>query len=67
MTEMMKVWLKRLYLNGANDHLEIAKHEHLCALGSRSDEIATIHEMSADEHRVFANILKSMAKEIEEE
>lgn len=66
MTENMKIWLKELYLSEANDHLETARFEHLCALGSPNNEAAMLHEMNADEHREFANILKSMATKIEE-
>lgn len=67
MTENMKFWLKELYLNEANDHLETARFEHLCALGAPTDEASVLHEMNADEHREFASILKSMAEKIEEE
>ena len=67
MTENMKIWLKELYLTEANDHLETAKFEHLCALGAPNDEASTLHEMNADEHRAFARILQSMANNIEEE
>lgn len=67
MTENMKFWLKELYLNEANDHLETARFEHLCALGAHTDEASVLHEMNADEHREFASILKSMAEKIEEE
>lgn len=67
MTENMKFWLKELYLSEANDHLETARFEHLCALGAPTAEASTLHEMNADEHREFASILKSMAEKIEEE
>lgn len=67
MTEMQKIWLKALYLEEAEDHYAMAEHEHLCALGSPDNEIATMHELSADEHREFANMLKAMAKNINEE
>ncbi len=67
MTENMKIWLKELYLNEANDHLEIAKFEHLCALGSPNGEASMLHEMNADEHRSFAMELQYMARKIEEE
>jgi hypothetical protein len=67
MTENMKFWLKELYLSEAEDHLETARFEHLCALGAPTDEASMLHEMNADEHREFANILKSMANNIEEE
>lgn len=66
MTENMKFWLKKLYLTEANDHLETAKFEHLCSMGSPTSEAAMLHEMNADEHREFANILKDMANKIEE-
>jgi hypothetical protein len=67
MTENMKFWLKELYLNEANDHLETARFEHLCALGAPTDEASMLHEMNADEHRAFAEILQSMAANIEGE
>ena len=67
MTETMKFWLKNLYLEEADDHLETARFEHLCALGAPTDEASMLHEMNADEHRAFADILKSMANKIEEE
>ena len=67
MTENMKIWLKELYLNEANDHLETARFEHLCALGAPTGEASMLHEMNADEHRAFAMILEDMANKIEEE
>ena len=66
MTETMKIWLKELYKNEANDHLETARFEHLCALGSPNGEAAMLHEMNADEHRAFAMMLEDMSKKIEE-
>ncbi len=67
MTENMRFWLKELYLTEADDHLETARFEHLCAFGAPTAEASTLHEMNADEHRAFADILKSMASKIEEE
>jgi hypothetical protein len=67
MTENMKFWLKELYLQEANDHLETARFEHLCALGAPTDEASTLHEMNADEHREFAQMLRDMADKIEED
>lgn len=66
-TENMKLWLKELYLEEANDHLETARFEHLCALGAPTGEASMLHEMNADEHRAFAQILRSMASKIEED
>lgn len=67
MTEMQKIWLKALYVEEAKDHYAMAAIEHLCALGSHDNETATMHESNADEHREFANMLKTMAKKINEE
>lgn len=65
MTENMKLWLKELYLTEAQDHLETARFEHLCALGSPTNEASFLHEMNADEHRDFANLLTIMALKID--
>jgi hypothetical protein len=64
LTENMKIWLKELYENEANDHLETAKFEHLCALGAPTDEASMLHEMNADEHRAFAKELRYMASKL---
>lgn len=67
MTENMKLWLKELYLNEAEEHFATAKNEHLYALGVPTNEASILHEMNANEHRVFAHILIEMANKIEEE
>lgn len=64
MTENMKFWLKKLYLNEAADHIETAKFERLCALGSPDDETAMLHEMNSKEHYEFADILRNLADDI---
>lgn len=64
MTENMKLWLKNLYEEEAENHLETAKFEHLCALGAPTNEASILHELNADEHRAFARILMNMAKNI---
>lgn len=64
MTENMKIWLKELYLNEAEDHLETARFEHLCALGAPTDEASMLHEMNAGEHRAFAKMLREFADRI---
>lgn len=64
MTENMKLWLKNLYEEEAENHLETAKFEHLCALGADTNEASTLHELNAHEHREFARILMDMAKNI---
>ena len=67
MTENMKIWLKELYLEAAEEHFGAASNEHLWALGAPTDEASMLHEMNADEHRAFAIMLESMANKIEEE
>ena len=67
MTENMKIWLKELYLSAVKDHLIEASNEHIWAYGAPDDETAMLHEMNSDEHKEFANLLKSMAAKIEEE
>ena len=67
MTENMKIWLKELYLEAAEEHYGAASNEHLWALGSDNDETAMLHEMNADENRAFAMTLENMAKKIEED
>lgn len=67
LTENMKIWLKKLYLDAAEEHLGAASNEHLWAIGAPTGEAATLHEMNAEEHREFAEILKSMASKIEED
>lgn len=67
MTETMKIWLKALYLEAAEQHYGAARNEHLWALGSDTSEEAAQHEYYADENRAFAMMLEDMAKKIEEE
>ena len=67
MTENMRIWLKRLYLEAAEEHYGAASNEHLWALGAPNDEAAMLHEMNADENRAFAMMLEDMAKKIFEE
>lgn len=64
MTENMKIWLKELYIEAAEQHYGAASNEHLWALGSDNDEAAMLHEMNADENRAFAMMLEDMANKI---
>lgn len=64
LTENMKIWLKRLYLEQAEEHLATASNCHLWALGSETTESATQFEEFAEEHRDFAHILRCMAEEL---
>ena len=60
----MKEWLKRLYLEEAENHLVAASNERLWSLGSDTDEAAILHMENAKEHWEFADILRDMANEI---
>ena len=69
--ELYNAWMEEVnkkitdvYRNAKDDHLSIAKHEHICALGSTDNETATIHERSADIHRNFAKYMDDLIKEI---
>ena len=64
MTENMKLWLKQLYLDAAEDHLVTASNERLWSLGSDNDEAAILHMENAKEHWEFADILREMSNEI---
>lgn len=64
MTENMRIWLKKLYREAAEDHLITASNEHLWALGSDNNDIAVRHEQNAEEHREFAMMLKDLANNI---
>ena len=64
MTENQREWLKGLYKGATEDHLTAASNEHLWALGSDDEEIAAMHECSAEEHRKFAEILCKFANNI---
>lgn len=67
MTENMKIWLRALYLEAADQHYGAASNEHLFALGAPNDEASMLHEMNADEHRAFAMMLDDMAHKIYKE
>ena len=60
----MKLWLKRLYLEAAEEHRGAAQNEHLWALGSEG-EASTLHAQNSMEHVKFADILTDMANNLE--
>jgi hypothetical protein len=64
MTENMKLWLKRLYLEAAEEHRGTARNEHLWALGSEG-EAAMLHAQNSVEHVGFADMLTQMANDLE--
>lgn len=66
LTENMKMWLKELYLNEAEEHRVAASNSHLWALGSETQESAIQWETYAEEHKEFAKILEIMAKQMED-
>jgi hypothetical protein len=65
MSENMKLWLKRLYLEAAEEHRGAAQNEHLWALGSEG-EAAILHAQNSVEHVRFADILTDMANHLED-
>ena len=64
LTETMKIWLKDIYLSNAKEFRGGASNLHIIALGS-DGEGATQLEGYADEQREFANILESLAEELD--
>lgn len=58
--DLINAWLKDMYGNEIEDHIAIARHEHLCALGSPDIETATIHENMADIHRAYVSFLNML-------
>ena len=66
LTENMKIWLKRLYLEAAEEHLVAASNERIWSLGSDTHEAAALHEANVNEHIALAEILKLMANNIKE-
>lgn len=64
MTENMKIWLKSLYLEAAEEHRGAASNEHLWALGS-DGEASMLHTQNSIEHIKFADILTDMANNLE--
>lgn len=65
MTENMKIWLRRLYLEAAEEHRGAASNEHLWALGSE-DEASLLHAQNSVEHVEFANLLTAWAENLED-
>lgn len=66
MTENMKIWLRRLYLEAAEEHRGAAQNEHLWALGSEG-EAAMLHAQNSVEHVKFADLLTAWAENLEDE
>jgi hypothetical protein len=64
MTENMKLWLKHLYLEAAEEHRCAASNEHLWALGSKG-EAAMLHAQNSIENAEFADMLTQMANDLE--
>ena len=64
MSENMKLWLKHLYLEAAEEHRGAAQNEHLWALGSEG-EAAILHAQNSVEHVKFSDILTDMANDLE--
>lgn len=59
LTHQETIWMRELLDTERIQHLGIAKHEHLSALGSPTNDLATMHEMNADAHKVYAKKLET--------
>lgn len=66
MTGNMKLWLKNLYLEAAEQHRGAAQNENLWALGADDEEATIMHFNNAVEHLRFVEILTSMANDLGE-
>ena len=58
-TNLEKMWFRELLDTESGQQFGIARHEHLAALGSPTNDLATMHEMNADAHRAYAKKLES--------
>lgn len=59
LTHQEAIWMRELLDTERIQHLGIAKHEHLAAMGSHTNDLATMHEMNADAHRAYAKKLET--------
>ena len=66
MTENMKLWLKHLYLEAAEEHRVAAQNENIWALGSEG-EAAILHAQNSVEHVEFAELLTTWVDNMEDE
>jgi hypothetical protein len=64
LTDNMRLWLKNLFLEEAEQQMITAENENLWALGS-TGEAAMLHANNGVEHVHYANLLKMMAVELE--
>jgi hypothetical protein len=64
MTENMKIWLKRLYTEAAEQHRGAAQNENIWALGSEG-EASLLHTENCVEHVEFAQLLEKMAQDVD--
>jgi hypothetical protein len=64
MTENMKLWLKHLYMEAAEQHRGTAQNENIWALGSEG-EAAMLHAQNCVEHVQFAQLLEKMAQDVD--
>ena len=62
--ELKEKWLKTMYNSEAEDHIAMANHMHLVALGTEDTETSKMYEYTADIHRSFAQQMNIMAASI---
>lgn len=59
MTENQKIWLEEII----EKHLVAASNERLWAKGADDEETIRMHEENAEEHREFAELLKTLLED----
>lgn len=62
LTRQETIWMRELLDTERIQHLGMAKHEHLAAMGSSTNVLAIKHEIRADAHRAYANKLEALHK-----
>ena len=67
LTKTQKKWLKELLNDEADNALAQAKNNHIWAMGSKTNEEATKHELMADELRGYAKVLFIIWESIQED
>lgn len=67
LTKTQKKWLKELLNDEADNALARAKNNHIWAMGSKTNEEATEHELIADELRGYAKALFIIWESIQED
>lgn len=63
-TDLEKIWLRELLNAERGQQLGLARLEHITALGSLTNEEATMHMINADNHRAYAFKLDTLITKV---